>query len=586
MAHKKGGLHPFLIILAVAMVSVLFAVSCGGEATKAPATEAPATEAPATEAPATEAPATEAPATEAPATEAPATEAPATEAPATEAPATEAPATEAPATEADDEAAAAEQAKYGGSLTMAFFADHSTLDPAFSITGIETGIIENVYDPLLRVEHGFSYSPALATSWEANDDLSSYTFHLRKGVKFHHGKDFKAEDVLFTMNRHLDSEVSTPYSAQFESVDQIVAVDDYTVRFDLKGPNGFFLDIFSIYQTHILPADVDLDRLTLEAFGTGPFILEEWLVGERATLVRNPDYWEEGRPYLDELVLVGIAEAATRAEALKSGDVDWVYRLEPQSVPGVEAHPETKVLSVATTGNIGLTMDNSQPPFDNKLVRQAFQAATNRELINQAALQGLGSIAYDHSIPSSDPRFASQYAPPEYDPELAKSLLEEAGYPNGIDVTLHTGDVGPGMIELAVAFKESAAPAGIRVEVQRQPSDAFWTEVFMQQPFVIIFWGPRPNTDAMLTQAYHSNSVWNANRYFNDSVDELIEKARGETLEQQRETYGEVQRILIEDVPGLVIAIQPLIYGVRNNVQDAGPNPVEKLNLRNAWLEK
>ena len=542
MTYKKATLHPLLIILAVAMVSVLFAVSCGGGATSTAAPDTGAAQA-----------------------------------------AAEAAAAEAAAAEA----AAAEQAKYGGSITMAFVADHSTLDPPFAIPAITTFIVENVYDPLLRIELDGSHSPALATSWEANDDLSSYTFHLRKGVKFRHGKEFKAEDVIFTMNRHLDPEIETPHFALVSgSVDQIVAVDDYTVRFDLKAPNGFFLDILTIFSTHILPADVDLDRLNLEEFGTGPFILEEWLPGERATLVRNPDYWEEGRPYLDELVFVGIAESVTQTAALKSGDVDWVYLLEPQSVPDIEAHPETKVLSLPSTGNIGLTFDNSQPPFDNKLVRKAFQAATNRDLINQAALLGLGTITNDQPIVSNDPRFAPQHAAPEYDPELAKSLLEQAGYPDGIDITLHTGDVAPGMIELAVAFKEGAAPAGIRVEVQRQPPDGFWTEVFMQEPFVVMYWGPRPNPDVILTQAFHSESAWNANYYSNDTVDELIERARGETLEQQKETYGELQRILVDDVPGIIIANPPVLFGARNDVQDAGPHPARNRTMRNAWLEK
>ena len=263
-------------------------------------------------------------------------------------------------------------------------------------------MVENLYDPLVRVEADFTYAPALAESWETNDDLSSYTFHLRRGVKFHHGKEFKAEDVLFTMNRIRDPEIGVPDAALLDPVVDIVAVDDYTVRFDLNAPNGVFLNAFSIYPMHILPADVDVDRLTLEAFGTGPFILDEWLPGERATMVRNPDYWEEGRPFLDEIVFVGIAEAVTRSEALKSGDVDVVYLLETQSVAGVDAHPDTKVLSVGSAGHFGITMDNSRPPFDNKLVRKAFQAATDRELINQAATLGLGSITYDHPFADSD----------------------------------------------------------------------------------------------------------------------------------------------------------------------------------------
>jgi len=399
------------------------------------------------------------------------------------------------------------------------------------------------------------------------------------------GKEFKAEDVLFTYNRIRDPEADNPNSALLDSVVDIVAIDDYTVRFDLNGPNGFFLDIFTIYRMFILPADVDVDRLTLEAFGTGPFLLDEWLAGERAIMVRNPDYWEDGRPYLDEIVFVAIQEAVTRSEALKSGDVDLVYNLETQSVTDIQAHPGTKVLSVASTGHIGMTMDNSSPPFDNKLVRKAFQAATDRELINQAALLGLGSITYDHPFPSSDPRFAPQYAP-EYDPELAKSLLEQAGYPDGIDITLHTGDVAPGMIEMAVAFKESAAPAGIRVEVKIRPPDAFWSEVFMQEPFVIIQWGAVPSVDVMLTQAYHSESAYNAFRYYNDTLDELMARARGETLAQQIETYGEIQRILVDDVPSLVIANHPVIYGARNNLHDVGPQTVRNRTLRNAWLAK
>ena len=243
------------------------------------------------------------------------------------------------------------------------------------------------------------------------------------------------------------------------------------------------------------------------------------------------------------------------------------------------------MVSVASAGHYGIDMDNSRPPFDNKLVRQAFQAATDRELINQAATLGLGSITYDHPFPSNDSRFAPQYAV-EYDPELAKSLLEEAGYPNGIEIDLHTGDVAPGMIEMAVAFKESAAPAGIRVNIQRRPSDAFWSEVFMQETFVVIYWAPRPSMDTMLTQVYHGESAYNAPRYYNDTLDELIARARGETLEQQKVTYAEIQRILADDVPRLVIGSPPLLYGTRNNVQDAGPTPVRARSLKNAWLEK
>jgi peptide/nickel transport system substrate-binding protein len=547
MKFGKPTVHPLLVVLAVAMVTALFAMACGTSATATPGPNISATLA------------------------------------------AETAVAEAAAAEqaAADEAAAALQAKYGGSITMAFFGDHSTLDPSWSVDALSNAMIENVYEPLLRIDEKDPnwYVPVLAESWEINDDLTSYTFHLRQGVTFRHGKEFKAEDVLFSINRIRDPEADNPNFSLFASVTDIVAIDDYTVRFDLNASNGFFLDAFTIYPTHILPADVDVDRLILEEFGTGPFILDEFLPGERAIMVRNPDYWEEGLPYLDEIVFVGIAEAVTRAESLKSGDIDVVYLLEPQSVADIQAHPETKVLSVASAGHYGITMDNSSPPFDNKLVRKAFQAATDRDMINLAATLGMSTITYDHPFAQGDRLFASQHTV-EYDPELAKSLLEEAGYPDGIDIIGHTGDVFPGAIDMMVAFKESAAPAGIRVEIKVHPSDAFWSEVFMQFPFVVISWSPRASMDLMLTQAFHGASPYNAMRYFNDEFDALIERARGETQEQQIETYAEIQRILVDDVPMLVIGSSSLIYGARNNVEDVGPTPVRYRSLKYSWLSK
>ncbi len=543
MRSRTASLHPFLIILAVTLVSVIFVVSCGdGEATTAPvAAEATETAAQDDGAVAEET--------------------------------------------AAEETAQADTPKYGGTLTMAIVKNTGTLDPIYFLTIVDAAITQSTYDNLLMIQPDLTVKPELATSWEANDDLSSYTFHLRQGVKFHHGKEFKAEDVLFTFDRLQDPVLDSPARTIFQAVEDIVALDDYTVRFDLDGPNGFFLDSLSIELARIIPSDVDIDRLVLEEFGTGPFMLEEYLPGERAVMVRNPDYWEEGKPYLDEIVILLIAEAATRAEALKSGDVDIVVQLEPQSVPGIDAHPETTVLSNPSFSYIGLEMDNRVPPFDNKLVRQAMQAAADREAINQAALLGRGFVAGDHPVSSKDPRFASQYAPPAYDPDLARSLLEQAGYPDGIDVTLHTADVGAGMIEMAVAYKESAAPAGIRVDVQRGSPDGFWDEVWTVKPFTVVYWYGRPNPDQMLNEAYSIESVWNAARYNNPAFEELLVKGRGETIEEQKETYAEIQRTLIEDVPRLVLAWQPQMYGARTNVRGVQPHPAVWILVQDAWLD-
>ena len=565
MSSKTTGLHPLLILLAVAMVSMLFVVACGGgsEATAVPQAveEAEVTD------------------------QGDVAQVPeAVE----EAEELELSVVDAIALEpefAEETALAGEVPNYGGTLTFAIYSNHLTLDPPITgLSVLDIAITQTVYDNLLMIQPDFTVKPELATSWEANDDLSSYTFHLRQGVKFHHGKDFKAEDVVSTFARLVDPVLDSPARTTFETIKEVVAVDDYTVRFDLVGPNAFFLDTLSIYQARIMPSDIDPKRFVLEEFGTGPFIITEHLPGQRTVTERNPDYWEEGKPYLDEIVIQYIPEAATRAEALKSGDIDVVYQLEPQSVPGIEAHPDTVVLNTASLSWIGMPMRTDTPPFDNILVRKAMQAATDRQGINQAALLGLGQIAYDHIVPSTDPRFAPQYAPPEYDPDLARSLLEQAGYPDGIDVTLHTADVGPGMIGMALAFKESAAPAGIRVEIKRRTSDGFWTDAWNVEPFTVVYWFGRPNPDQALTIQNMSGVDWNAPRHNNSTLDDLIIKARGQTLEDQIVTYAEIQRILVDEVPRIIPVFQPWLYGARTNVRGVAPHPLAWGLVQDAWF--
>jgi peptide/nickel transport system substrate-binding protein len=514
---KKTSLHPILILLAVALVSVLFFVACG-----------------------------------------------------------------------DDEEPRHQpgEPKYGGSLTIAMNAEGFGLDPALGWSTIDIMMSLSYYENLLMVQPDLSRKPVLATSWEANEDLTSYTFHLREGVKFHHGKEFKAEDVIFTYNRILDPELGSPGRTLIEGIVNMVALDDYTVRFDLDAANAFFPDATASHIMRILPADVDVERLTLEEFGTGPFMIEEHLPGERTVVVRNTDYWEEGRPYLDEIVYQLISETATRDAALKSGDVDLIFQLNPQSAPGLETHPETTVLKSRLAGgiNYALVMNNSIPPFDNLLVRKAMQAATDRATISQASSRGLGTIAYDHAIPSSDPRFAPQHAPPAYDPDLARSLLEQAGYPDGIDIVLYTSDIGAGYIELAVAFKESAAPAGIRVSVERVTADSYFVEYWGVKPFTVGTWPIEPNPDALLSLQLLRGSLWNGAHYNNPTFDELLISARGQTGETQKGTYAEIQRLLIDEVPRLVIANVPRLLGARTDVR-MDPHPLGWLLVTDTWLD-
>ena len=481
---------------------------------------------------------------------------------------------------------APEVAKYGGTLKVTTFGTHTTLDPPFQVTQSDIIVTQHTYDNLVMVQPDMSLKPMLATSWEPNDDLTSYTFHLRQGVKFHHGKDFKAEDVVSTFNRLLDPELDSPARSSLEVIKEMVILNDHTVRFDLDAPNAFFPESLSLYQGRIVPSDIDAERLALEEFGTGPFTISEHVPGERTVMVRNPDYWDEGLPYLDGITVVTILEAATRAEALKSGDVDLIFFMEDKSAGDLEAHAETTVLETASPTYLGLAMDMTVEPFDNELVRRAIQAATDREAIRQSALLGKGSIAHDHPIAPNDPHFASQHVPPAYDTGLAKSLLEQAGYPDGIDLTLVTSPAGAPMVELAVAMKEKAAPAGIRIDIREVPEEDFWSKVWMQEPFTTMWWNGRP-PDAALSVTTLSDASWNEARYKNPTLDDLVVKARGQAdLEDRKATYAEIQRILIDDVPRILAVFKPNLMGARADVRGIEVHPLTWPIFHGGWLAR
>ena len=471
----------------------------------------------------------------------------------------------------------------GGILKVTSFGTHTTLDPPFQVTQPDVIITIHTYDNLVQIQPDMSIKPMLATSWTPNDDLTSYTFKLREGVKFHHGKDFKAEDVVATFERLLDPDLDSPARSSLLVIQDIVIIDDHTIRFDLDAPNAFFPESLSLYQGRIVPSDIDPARFALEEFGTGAFMIEEHLPGERTVMVRNPDYWDEGLPLLDGITYLTITEASTRAEALKNGDVDLILGLEETVANSVEDHAETTVLETASPTYLGLYMNMEVEPFDNVLVRKAIQAVTDREAIRQSALLGKGSIAYDHPIAPTDPHFASQYEPPAYNVDLAKSLLEQAGYPEGIDLTLHTSPAGANMVEVAVVMKESAARAGIRINIIEVPEEDFWSKVWMAEPFATMWWNGRP-PDAALSVTTLSDAAWNEANYQNSTLDALVKRARGEGLEDRQATYGEVQRILIDDVPRIIAVFKPNLIGVRTNVRGIEAHPLNWPIFHKGWI--
>ena len=477
--------------------------------------------------------------------------------------------------------------KYGGTMRLGMAAEHTTFHPMLVTNSSDINVVDQVYEQLVEHNPDLSFQPLLAESWDISEDLKTWTFYLRQGVKFQHGKEMKAEDVVYSYNHMV--EIESPGVGVFSMVDSVEAVGDYTAVFHLKDGTAFFLDTLALgYQLKIMPSDIDVEQFTENLFGTGPFIMTENVIGERTTFKKNPDYWWTGYPYLDELVYIYLPDPQSRLEALKAGTVDYHRYMPLPEVAELEANPDTRVSIVASSSYILMAMDTQVAPFDNKLVRQAIQAATDRDAINQAALLGKGSVGYDHPIPPFDPHFSegAKAKHPGYDIELAKSLLEQAGYPDGIDITLFTStNPGAPMLAMATVMKEKAAAAGINIDVRVMPEAGNWSEVWLVEPFFTSYWAGR-TPDAALSISVSSNSDWQESNWTNDRVEELIVQARTQVdLADRQVTYGELQQILIDEVPRIIPVFQLVINGMRNNVRGLESDPGAWFWARYAWLD-
>jgi len=483
--------------------------------------------------------------------------------------------------------------KRGGTLKVGMLSDHVGFDPPVLLGMPDIYTVTHTNDVLVFREPDLTMRPALAESWTFNDDASVWTFNLRKGVHFKYwengaiveGKEFKAEDMIFSINRMFDMESPTSSTVSPEKP-TMVAEDDYTVRMEFGAPNATLLEGLVKYQAHISPSNIDPARFAQETFGTGPFILTDMIVGERATFVRNPDYFIPGIPAVDEMIFLFLPSPEARAEALKAGTIDVIADLDATSIPGLDAHPETIVQTAPSGGYMNLAMIVTEPPFDNIKVRKAVQAATDRNAVLQAAQFGLGSIAYDHPVTPTDPRFNPFCKPPAYDPELAKSLLAEAGYPNGIDLTLYTSTAGASMVEMATVVKESFKPAGINLEIVVMPEDGYWAEGWMVKPFTTVWWGGRPPYEGF-NVVYRGGGSWNESFYTNARVDALLDEAKGAaTLPEQKRIFAELQCIAIEEVPRVVVVFRPVTLGIRHDVRGSAPMWDATVSMHKTWLDR
>ena len=476
--------------------------------------------------------------------------------------------------------------KRGGTLRVAFPGAAAQLDPALYLTNEEYHIGFATYNGLVRVDHTLVAQPDLAESWTTSDDLTIWTFKLREGIRFEHGTPFSADDVVYTFERILDEALGSPFRSVIGFVNRVEKVDDYTVSFRLDTPSADLDSVLGATQARIVPRDRTTEQLAQDALGTGPFKLAEFLPGDHTKLVRKEDYWQTGLPYLDEIRHLYVPEEATQIAALTGGSINMMWSLGSENIPAIEADPNS-VVGEAPSGNYqDIVMRVTEEPFTDSRVRLALKYCVDRPGVRQVVLQGRGSLGNDQPIAPISP-FYADLPVREQNIEKAKALLAEAGYADGLDLTLYTSPVRPGLVEYAIAFQEMVKAAGINVSIERTPADVYWSEYWMKVPLCMSNWGMRPTTDETLSIAYHSEATWNESDYRNPELDRLIDAARGEKdLETRKDLYAQAQQLLSDDGGVIISYFRPVVMAMRKEIQNFHPHPTGWLHLTETWLDE
>jgi len=438
--------------------------------------------------------------------------------------------------------------------------------------------------------------PSLIEKWEPSPDLKTWTLRVRKSVKWHNGRQFTADDVVWNLKRVLDPKTGSSVlglmkgflledyetgekddkgnpkkASRLWDANAIQKVDDFTVRLNGKTPQLAVPEQLFHYPLLILdPAENG--EFKVGSNGTGAFTLVENEVGRRQVLKAHKlSYWGGG-PYLDQLEFIDLGDdPAASVAALASKQVDGLYGADIVQLEALQKIPHVQMYQVATAYTATARMQPVKP-FDDKRVRQAMRYAIDANAVLQIAHRGLGQPGEHHHVSPVHPEYA-KLAPPQRDVARAKKLLAEAGYPNGIDVEIICRPQPAWELLAVQTMVEQWKEAGIRVKINVMPSTQYW-EVWTKVPFGFTTWAHRPLGIMSLALAYRSGGPWNESKYSNPEFDRLLTQAEG-TLDvaARREIMARLESILQEDGP-IVQPVWRAIFTFHDKrVQGFRPHP-------------
>ena len=476
----------------------------------------------------------------------------------------------------------------GGLLRLATHSQstNDTFDPAKYIYGNDYIRGTCVYNSLTFLDELGQANPELAESYEANEAATRWVFKIRKGVAYHDGAPLAMEDIVFSIMRHKDEKLASSAKPLVANIKEVKADGPNTIVIELNAPDVDLPIMIGTFQFMVVKnGTTDFSN----PIGTGPFKMKTFKPGVGTSFTRNPNYWKDGKPYVDEIEMFHVLDAVARANALLSGDAHMVTELKGTAIEQVAASANAKVFTTPCPRYTAIQAAVDRAPSSNQDLGLALSYLIDRKRLLDTLLKGQGVIGNDHPIMATSPLYDHELPQRGLDPDKAKFHLAKSGF-GASTLEIHVSDAAPFSLDIGQLLQREASRVGLTIELKREPADSYWNAVAGQRPFTSITFNPRPTYNMLLSLAYKAGAAWNFSHINNPRLDKMIDDARSTPDPAQRkQIYNQIQQTIHDSGSITLPCFMNYVDGTSKKIQGLVPVPVGNLAGFNfadrVWLE-
>ena len=453
-----------------------------------------------------------------------------------------------------------------------------TLDPIIARQSTDYLRQRAHYNNLVRLDDKIIPQPELAREFSANSNFTEWIFKLRKDVEWHDGGKMTADDVIWTLNRHIGKDSKSKSKIFMSMVKEFKKEDDYTVKAVLNSPNADLATVLGTFHFRIIKKGTTNFQ---NPPGTGPYKLKEFKPGIRSLHVRNDNYWGEG-PYLDELEVIAITDTVARVNALLAGDVDLINTVDPKAVGKIKSTKGKEIITSPSGAYLAINCLRDTVPGKSDDFVMALKYLQNRKKILKTVCKGFGMVGNDQPISVAYPDHCADLPQRSFDPEKAKFHLRKSGV---TEAQIHVAPLTGRSVDTVMVLQREASKIGLDLKIKMVPTSGYYGSIWNKKPLCVTRWNMRPTANAMLSLAYAPEAPWNDTHWKSERMGELLIASRSVTDPVERKAmYCEMQTLIHNGSGSIIPVFADTIDAKSSKVHGIGKCPLGPLGA-SEWPE-